>query len=256
MTISKASHDHLRKIFTENFSASDIAEPLVSFDDWTPAPDVRAVMEERRFEVVGVRHKGVIAGYVKRDELGDGKCGDSLRPFDQSEVVSEAACFPTIVGMLSERPRLFLTSFGQVGGIVSRSDLQKPPVRMWLFGMVTIVEMGFMRLIESRFPGDAWHEHLSQARLEKAKVLLEERRRRNQELGLIDCLQFSDKGRIVVRDEALRNQVGFASRRSGEESIKGIEALRNNLAHSQDIITCDWDTIVGLSENLDRVLAI
>jgi hypothetical protein len=27
---------------------------------------------------------------------------------------------------------------GQVGGIVAKTDLQKPPVRMWLSGMITI----------------------------------------------------------------------------------------------------------------------
>ena len=107
MTISKASHDHLREVFRENFSASDIAEPLVSFDETTPAADVRAMMEERRFEVVGVRRQGLVVGYVRRDELGEGKCGDSLRPFDEAEVVSAAACFPTIVAKLRDRPRLF-----------------------------------------------------------------------------------------------------------------------------------------------------
>ena len=256
MTISKASHDHLRKIFTENFSASDIAEPLLSFDDTTPAADVRAMMEERRFEVVGVRHKGVITGYARRDELGDGKCGDVLRSFDEAEVAPAAVSFPTIIAMLRDRPRLFLTTYGQVGGIVSRSDLQKPPMRMWLFGMVTIVEMGFVRLIESRFPHETWQERVSEARLEKARALLEERSRRNQELGLMDCLQFSDKGQICVRDEQLRKQVGFVSRRRGEETIKAVEALRNSLAHSQDILARDWETIVGLSENLDKVVAI
>ena len=33
-----------------------------------------------------------------------------------------------------------------------------------------------------------------------------------------------------------------------------LEKLRNNLAHCQDIVTGDWEAIVALSENLDRVL--
>ena len=33
-----------------------------------------------------------------------------------------------------------------------------------------------------------------------------------------------------------------------------MEKLRNNLAHSQDIVTNDWETIVALAENLDDVL--
>ncbi|MDP6558285.1 MAG: hypothetical protein QGG71_26720, partial [Pirellulaceae bacterium] len=39
-----------------------------------------------------------------------------------------------------------------------------------------------------------------------------------------------------------------------EEAAKMLEKLRNNLAHSQDIITNDWETIVTLSERLDEVL--
>ena len=39
-----------------------------------------------------------------------------------------------------------------------------------------------------------------------------------------------------------------------EQAFKGLERLRNNLAHSQDIISSDWEIIVQLSENLDQVL--
>ena len=33
-----------------------------------------------------------------------------------------------------------------------------------------------------------------------------------------------------------------------------LEKLRNNLAHCQELSPDDWDAIVELSENLDRVL--
>jgi hypothetical protein len=256
MTVNKAARENMRKIFTESFSVSDIAESLTSFDATTHAADVRAVMAQAGYEVVGVRNKGIVAGYVAREELDDGTCGDYLHAFEETEIVSDSLCFPTVVELLTERPRLFVTSFGQVGGIVTRSDLQKPPVRMWLFGMVTIIEMGFIRLIEAKYADGGWKQFLSDARVEKAEALLAERQRRNQGLGLLDCFQFSDKGQIIVRDEELRDRVGFASRRKGEEAIKRLETLRNNLAHSQDIITFDWDSIVALSENLDRVLGL
>ena len=54
-----------------------------------------------------------------------------------------------VVSGLNRHPRLFVSVFGRVGGILTRSDLQKAPVRMWLFGMVTILEVGFVQLIES-----------------------------------------------------------------------------------------------------------
>ena len=84
--------------------------------------------------------------------------------------------------------------------------------------------------------------------------MLAERTRRNQKLTLKDCLQFSDKAQIIARSEQLRSRTRFTSKRQLEDVAKRLEKLRNNLAHSQDIITEDWDTIVALSENLDSVL--
>ncbi len=256
MSSGTAAQDRIKRIFTENFSVGDIAEPLVSFDATADAATVLEVMQRHGYEVVGVRRKGLVAGYIRREDLADGPCGDYLCEFDDAEVVPESACFPTLVRRLTDARRLFVTAFGQIGGIVTRTDLQKPLVRMWLFGMITIVEMGLTRLIESRFPEDGWKCHVTPGRLEKAEALLAERKRRNRELDLLDCLQLADKGRITIRDEALREQVGYQSRRRGEETIKSLEALRNNLAHSQDILSCDWDTIVRLVENLDKVFAV
>lgn len=254
MTTTAASQHHLRRVFLESFSAADIAEPLASFDAATPAVDALAVMTRRAFKVAGVRKDGIICGYVRQEELAKDTCGNVLHPFAEDEVVAETTGFPDLVLRLNDRPRLFVTVLGHVGGIITRTDLQKPAVRMWLFGMITIMEMGLTRLIESAYPDGLWREFLSEGRLQKAEQLLAERQRRNQDLDLLDCLQFSDRGQIVLRNETLRNKAGFVSRSRGEQTVKELEALRNNLAHSQDIIACDWEIIVKMSENLDKVL--
>jgi hypothetical protein len=84
----------------------------------------------------------------------------------------------------------------------------------------------------------------------KAQALLEERSRRNQRLQLVDCLQLSDKGQILARNEDIRKQTVFASRGQAEAAVKNLERLRNNLSHAQDILATDWDTIVQLCELL------
>jgi hypothetical protein len=125
---------------------------------------------------------------------------------------------------------------------------------MWLFGMVTLLEMRLSNMIERTCPGDEWRQFLSDSRIRKAESLLAERQRRNQDLDLLDCLQFSDKGQIVARNRQLLEATQFSSRRSLEDVIKRLESLRNNLAHAQDIVTTDWKTIVELSENLEQIL--
>jgi hypothetical protein len=252
MSTSPASQHHLRRVFVENFTAADIAEPLASFDAGTAAAEARATMIRRAYRVAGIRRDGTICGYVRQEELDGGVCGDVCYPFDEGDVVSDSARIPELVMRLNDRQQLFVKVLGQVGGIVTKTDLQKPPVRMWLFGMITIIEMGLTRLIETAYPDGSWRHALSEGRLQKAEALLEERRRRNRDLDLLDCLQFSDRGQIVLRNEPLREQAGFVSRRRGEQTVKELEALRNNLAHSQDIISCDWNIIVKLTEHLER----
>ncbi len=137
---------------------------------------------------------------------------------------------------------------------MSRTDFDKPAVRMWLFGMVTLVEMRFTRMIERFCLDESWKPFLSDSRIQKAEQLLQERSRRNQSLSILDCLQLSDKAQIIARNSKLREMTRFQSRRQVDEAAKMLEKLRNNLAHCQDIVVGDWEAIVALSENLDRVL--
>lgn len=250
-----SSLENLRRIFTAGFTVRDIAEPLVSFDASTPASQARALMNARGFDVVGVRREGLVVGFAEQATLGSGVCGEELQPFDEAAVVSDAMPLADVVLALDRLPRLFVRVLGGVGGIVTLSDLQKPPVRMWLFGMITLVEMRMGRLVEQLCAGETWQQFLSEGRLQKAAELLEERRRRSQNLRLMDCLQFADKAQIIARNESLRALTRFTSRRQVEEACRAMENLRNNLAHSQDIIATDWQTIVTLSAELDGVIA-
>ncbi len=252
MNWNASTIENLRRVFTEGFAARDIAEPLVSFDACTAVADVLGLMDKRAFDVVGVRREGVVVGYVERDDLGGTTCGEHIRSIESP--VSDAAPLADVVLGLAESPRLFVRVMGAVGGIITMSDLQKPPVRMWLFGMITLVEMRATRLIELKCSADSWKQYLSEGRLQKAEALLEERKRRNHNLDLIDCLQISDKGQILARNEELRGLTQMQSRRQTEQTIQKLESLRNNLAHSQDIISCDWETIVVLCRDMERVI--
>ena len=249
-----ASYYDIQKTFVRGLAARDIAEPLPSFDATTPASVARATMQARSYQVAGVRENGWITGYIEPDILQGGVCGEYSHPFDNSILIEDSDSLSEVVMKLKDSPRIFVKALGVVSGLITRLDLQDPPVRMWLFGLITVIELSFLTLIELRFQDDSWQGYLSPARLQKAQDLQKERRRRDQDPRLLDCLQFSDKAQIVVRDENLRKQVGFESRRRGDQVIKNLEKLRNNLAHSQDIVTFDWETIVQMVENLEVVL--
>lgn len=244
----------VRRIFMEGFRVADIAEPLVSFDEFTPGSVILAAMNAADFDVVGIRRHGRAIGFVERQSLEGENCDKGLVEFDRASLLTDSASFSAAVSILSREPRLFVTAFGEVAAILTKDDMQKPPVRMWLFGMVTLVELRYGQLIEEMCPSESWRQYLSEGRLKKALDLLAERSRRNRSLDLLDCLQLSDKGQIIARNEEIRRLTIFESRNQAEEGIKLLEGLRNNLAHAQDIVSTDWDAIVRLSGHLDRVL--
>jgi hypothetical protein len=238
----------VRRVFLEAFTARDIAEPLVSFDANSSAADVRVGMEAQGLDVVGIRKDGQIIGFVRRESLDSGVCGQHCQPFEGVSVLDDTSPMLQVLLELQHAPVVFVSMFGRPGGIVTRAELEKPPVRMWLFGMLTLIEMRFTELIERHSPADAWMSYVSEGRLQKARDLQAERQRRNLPVRLFDCLQLADKGQIVARDEQIRRHTIFASRGKAEEVVKMLERLRNNLAHMQDIVTTDWNAIVRLCE--------
>ena len=244
----------MQRLFTEGFTVLDISEALISFDAERDADEVQLFMSQRNLAIIGVRKDGVVAGYAKKDELIGGKCADHMYNFDNKQVLAATSSLQEVMAVLAENQYGFVSVLGKIGGIVSRSDIQKPPVRMWLFGMITISEMFMVRTIEKLYPNQSWQQEMSEGRLKKAEEILRERQRRNQETRLIDCLQFSDKGYILIKNPVMRKEFGFESMRLAKKAVKDLESLRNNLAHSQDILTHDWPTIVAVATRLNRVM--
>lgn len=244
----------IRRLFTEGFQIVDLAGPLRTFDAETPVSIVAAVMDRDGFTLAGVRRDGRVAGYVERPELASGTCADSYQQFVAGALLPGSAPLSTAVRVLAGAPMAFVTAFGEVAGVVSRDDFEKPAARMWLFGMVALVELRYTRLISESCPGESWREYLSESRLAKAEALRAERARRRRLVALLDCLQLSDKGQIVARNQAIRSQTVFASRRQAEDGIRLLEGLRNDLAHAQDVVTANWEAIVQLTGHLERAL--
>jgi hypothetical protein len=256
MDWSISSRATIRRFFQSGFTAADIAEYLISYDGHQPAADVQRRMEAHDFDVVGLRDDGFLVGYVCREDLSQGTCKDHVRYFGTNQIVGrDLPLRETLIG-LGEQPYLFVTTLGAVGGIITRADLQKPAVRMWLFGLITLVEDAFGEVIRVRFPEGSWREHLSKARVERAEQFQAERRRRNESLDLVSCLALADKGKVLFKDAEFRKHLGFESATAAREALGNVEKLRNALAHAHDIVTGSWETIVRLSAGVDRVLGL
>jgi len=142
---------------------------------------------------------------------------------------------------------------GNVSAYITRKDFQKPPARMWLFGLVTIIEMFVTRTVREKYPNDSWRSIMPERLVDKAVSLQAERRRREEIADLVDCLQLEDKLQILLNYPQTMAEAGLGSPREGREMIKEIESLRNKLAHSMDIASTNWKGIVLIARKLEKI---
>lgn len=252
----RSSLRDLHQVFDRNMSVRYIAEPFASFDTQRYAPDVLAFMEAKDFDVVGVRQNGAIGGYVRRVDLRDGTLEQYVRSFDEKLLAEDGSPLLEVLELLARFPQVFVVALGEVSGIITKGDLQKAPLRMWLFGLLSLLEMQFLRLIRISYPDDTWKSMITDKRLIMAERLLQDRKRRNESIDLADCLQFTDKRTILLKSDSLRHALGFHSKGEGKELLKALEHLRDELAHAQDIITGRWPQLVEFAQRAEELLAV
>ena len=147
---------------------------------------------------------------------------------------------------------IFFKALGQVISYVTINDIQKAPVRMWLFGMVTVIEMFITQILKEKYDDSLLATAISEGRFQKTKELQTERERRGQTVGLIDCLQLRDKIKILAKDQELRDKYDFSSKTQLRKTGKALEELRNNLAHAQTLT--NFELIWAFAEKIDNVL--
>ena len=242
------------RVFQRAFAAQDIAEPLLSFDSDRSAKDAAASMRLAHIEVAGIRENGVLSGFLEAASVGEGMCEDFRHEFAASQVVLAGSSFADVIEVLTRHDWCFVSAFGTVVGVISRIDAQKPAVRMWLFGIITVAELEFTERLRQKWPDERWVGLLSQQRLEKARQLRAERERRKEKCQLLDCLQLADKMEVLISDPKELSRLGIPSASAAKRASKQIESLRNSLAHGQGFVDQDWPQVVRLARRIDQMV--
>jgi hypothetical protein len=247
MLSTPSGYASMHNILTQTITVGDIAESLVSLDGCSTRDEFRSLASARDFDVLGARAQGLVMGYVDCARLpaGDG-------PVDVEFVVPEAVIsqdtpLPLAIVALETHRRVFVEALGGICGIATRDDLEKAPARMWLFGVLTLVETALRRIVRGRHADGGWTELLSASRVARGEKLADERLRRGEIVDALDCLQFEDLGNLVARHEDIRELFHFSSRRATERRMKEWAKLRNHIAHSQGYVRANWPLLVRIA---------
>lgn len=252
----KSSYQDLRALYG-NISVKHVLEPLQFCHADDESAVIRKRMEEPNldFDVMGIEENGEIYGYVERSTLAGGPCGKYSRTFHPCELIAESASLTDVFSVLHDAPRIFVLKGTKVMGIVTRGDLQKAPIRMWIFGLITLIEMNLLYIVRARYSNDSWKNHISEARLRKANDLFDDRKKRNEAIDLADCLQICDKADLVLKIPDIKQKIEGRLMRNPQTLLDSAEGLRDILAHAQDLVAgSTWTDRIDLMRDIEGLL--
>ena len=195
-------------------------------------------------------------GFVAAAALGDGTVKDHVQQLHAEHLISDATPLSDLLTLLRSKERVFVLVGPDVKGIITLADLNKPLVRVYLFGLISLLEVHLRFWVLAGYGADGWQKELKEDRLLAANTLQAERMKRNEEIGLLDCLQFCDKRDLVIAKADVRAKLGLGGKEDSGRLLRKAEDLRNILVHSQhDLVQgSSWPELIQVAENLEAVV--
>ncbi len=229
----------LKKIFIDSVTTKNICEPLLSCEMGMFSVDIREMLSNRDFDTAGVidENKKVV-GYVQTNELGDGVISDYVKKIERDLVVSDSTPIPVLINELSKNECLYVNFGRDILYIVTKADLNKPPIRIFIFGMITLFEIHLNYWVGKYYKDNEFiKDIIGGVRFDKANDLYNNAKihNENEDVSLVGYLQLGDKKKLLCRLNKFCDDFDLSKKK-----MKGIieltEKVRNNIAHSQSSI--------------------
>ncbi len=247
--------ENLHRTLDDSLQVRHIMVPLETCDPDDPAKDVQELMKEEHYDVLGVKQKGTVVGYVKHNTLSVGTISKYMHRFAPGEFIASTTPLIEVLPLFQNREWLFVLERTEIQSLVTVSDLQKPPVRMLLFSLISLLEMYLLHMVRVCYPGDSFQQHLTVNRLDIAKSHLAALQNRNQGIDLLACLQIIDKSNLLLNVNGLMEFLELGTREQGKASFKDLKSLRDDLSHGHDLgVGLSWYSIIQTVERIERIL--
>jgi len=247
----------LKQIFIDNVTAKCIYEPLLCCPADSIPIEAKRALQKRDFDVAGVKvsKDGEVIGYVIADEIGDGNFKDYIRNIEYDLLISDSTPLAEIFSVLSNKKYAFVIYGKNITGIITKADINKPPVRIYIFGIISLLEMHLNSWIDHYYKDDSWISKVPVDRMDDAKNIYEQRKGNNQDLTILECLQLCSKRDLLLSSGEFLETFNL-SKSKFETLLNRAETLRNELVHSQNsiIANMEWHKFVDTITMTEKFL--
>ena len=182
-------------------------------------------------KIVGLlNRRALVAGEGLSAKGSEKLVSDAFDRLDERNIIAADAGILVFLLNANRSPcRLILTT-DRVTGLVSKSDLQKLPVRALLFHVVTHLELAMAAWIRRYLPDEtAWLSVLPKGRRKCIEARYRGLTSSNLAIDRLTATMFADKRSVLLKCAALS-----ISRTQAQKELKRVEELRDSLAHSGD----------------------
>ena len=225
----------------------------------SPTDDAISVLREmadKNYDIAPVETDGRIHAFVRRQKLESAhSIEEVLCPIDINQLATHTMSLEHLIKLLAAEPGrfYFVMEGNRIIGLVTPADLNKGPVRTFLYTLLAQLESVWTELVRRTFPAEDWIQLLSKDRQKEMRETLEKAKVGNVEVGLIEHLYLSDLLTIVEKTDSLRKQFGFSSRNRVKSALGPLNEWRNRVMHPVRSLIGDQQDVQELSKVCDLV---
>jgi hypothetical protein len=174
-------------------------------------------------------------------------------PLTTDVLIADSTPLAATLLVLSDTCFVFVMVGSRVRGIITQADLNKPPVRLYLYGVLLLIEMHLTFWIRVEHPREEWHAYLSASRVGAAQRTLRRKMARGVETELLDCLTLGDKKASLSGSMRVRDRLGISDEELSE--FDWAQGIRNQLAHGYTNLAEErsWSDISSTVSFIERV---
>ena len=182
-------------------------------------------------EIVGLLH----ARECVQHASGTERVREHFRPLSEGDLIGANASILDFIKDADSKPCRLVVSESEIMGLVTVSDLQRLPVRVALFALITGLERTMAGAIRKKYTADKdWLRLLSEGRQKKIDGEVEKSKKQDRFVDKLLFTQFCDKRDILMESPSFPFSL---SKETMRRQLKEIEKLRNKLAHANDYAT-------------------
>ncbi len=244
----------------ESIPVRFISEPLVSYGKQKSYVEAVNNMNAAQFDVAGVVDRtGNILGYIDVKGNPTGVCGDKnhLHLLDPGRLVTDAMPIAEVGAIVARKRHVFILEKNKVTSIVTRADLQKAPVRMMIFGAITVLEMHLTDVLRREWSDDTWREcdSFTPKQVKAIEDAFQQAQKRNDETDVFGCMNLYDKCLLACASENIVENFQKNGLDDLESKLVDTRKLRNVVAHGQSLVTSNrsWNAVLHTAVEAQRM---